>query len=121
MSEDAEIKQILGIVQDLHESIQFMQENMATKQELAALRTETKQDLADIRNEMATKQDLVQIRHEMATKKDLEDVKSELLEHIDGFAQQNQKFDQELVAAQAKFNRVEDRVETLELEVGIGA
>ena len=80
MAEETEIKKILEIVQNLHESVsglretvEFMQDNMATKEDLVAL-------------------------------------KSEVFEHIDGFAQQNQTFDHELIAAQAKFNRVEERV-----------
>lgn len=71
--------------------------------------------------QFATKEDIAQIRREMVTKDDLAQFKSEVFEHIDGFAQQNQKFDQELVAAQAKFNRIEERVEVLELKAGVTA
>lgn len=88
MSENTEIQQILEIVQ-------FMQENMATKDDIA------------------------QVRSEMATKDEMREMESRLMEHIDGFAQQNQKFDQELVAAQAKFNRIEERVEVLEFKAGV--
>ncbi len=93
MGEETEIKKILDVVQAMQESIGCIQENMATKEDLKGY----------------------------ATKEDLQTFKSEILEHIDGFAQQNQKFDHELVAAQAKFNRVEERVEVLELKAGIGA
>ncbi len=106
MAEQSEMKQVLEVVQSMQESIAFIQENMATKE-----------DLAQVRSEMATKEDL----KGYATKEDLASFKSEILEHIDGFAQQNQKFDHELVAAQAKFNRIEERVEVLELKAGIGA
>lgn len=82
----------------------------------------TKDDIADARGDItAMKEDIEFIKDVMATKDDLVELKSEVFEHIDGFAQQNQKFDIELVAAQAKFNRVEERVEVLELKVGIAA
>ena len=86
------------------ETVEFLRDNMATKQ-----------DIAEIRLEMATKQDITDVRREMST------MESRLLEHIDGFAQHNQKFDHELVAAQAKFNRIEERVEVVEAKVGIAA
>lgn len=113
MTEETEIKKILEIVQDLHVSVQDLHESVAFIQENMA----TKGDLVEVRSEMATKEDL----KGYATKEDLALLKSDVLEHIDGFAQQNQKFDHELIAAQAKFNRVEERVEVLELKAGIGA
>ncbi len=90
------------------ETVEFLRDNMATKQ-----------DIAEIRLEMATKHDILDIRREMATKEDLREMESRMLEHIDGFAKQNEKFDHELVAAQAKFNRLEERVEVIEAKVGI--
>jgi hypothetical protein len=99
MTDKEQISAILEIVE-------FLRDNMATKQDVEQLRAETKQEFANVRREMATKQDIA-------------DFRSEVLEHIDGFAHQNQKFDQEVASAQAKFNRLEERLEIVEEKVGI--
>lgn len=101
----------------LQKTMLEMQKNIATKDDIAAVRSEmaTKDDIA------AIQEDIEFLKENIATKEDLAEFKSEVVKHIDGFAQQNQKFDIELVAAQSKFSRVEARVEVLELKVGIGA
>ncbi len=45
---------------------------MATKEDLAAVRNELKNDMAGMKSEMATKTDLAKLRSEMATKNDLD-------------------------------------------------
>ena len=105
-----EEKNQLGAVLEI---VQSMQKIMATKDDLKSFAT--KDDVA------AILEDIEFIKDSMATKEDLAAVKSELITHIDGFAQQNQKFDHELVAARSQCNRIEERVEVLELKAGIGA
>ena len=99
------------------EIVQQMQGTMATKDDIAAVRSEmaTKDDIAAVR------EDIEFIKENMVTKAEAEETESRLMGHIDGFAQQNQKFDIELVAARSQFNRIEERVEILALKAGIGA
>ena len=99
------------------------------KAELVNIQT----DLVNIRVEMATKADLVNIRAEMATqfelknlyefmqsslssKEDLHELESRIMTHIDGLVQDNRKLDQERLAMHNRQNRLEDRVERLELK-----
>lgn len=124
--------------------------DMATKDDIAAIHSvmATKDDVAAIHAVMATKDDIAAIHAVMATKDDVaamqgnidgirEDIefikdsmvantdldvaKSEIMGHIDGLAKRTEKFDHELAAAQSQFNRIEGRVEVLELQAGIGA
>ena len=60
-----------------------MVENLATKDDIAALRREiatlaTKDELAALRSEMGTKEELAALRSEMATKEELAAVRSEM-------------------------------------------
>lgn len=102
-----------------------MQKTMATKEDIAEVRgdiTEMKGEIGEMKGGLAAVQEDVEfLKENMATKEDLQETESRVMKNIDGFAQQNQKFDIELVAARSKFDRVEERVEILELKVGIGA
>ena len=51
---------------------------MANKEDVRVLRSETKQDIADLRAEMATKQDIADLRAEMATKTDFRRLESKI-------------------------------------------
>ncbi len=73
----------------------------------------TKDDVAAIR------EDIEFIKDSMATKSDLQETESRLMTHIDGLTMRTEKFDHELVAARSKFNRIEERVEVLELKAGV--
>ncbi|MEK7632225.1 MAG: hypothetical protein AAB473_00345 [Patescibacteria group bacterium] len=147
MTDDEKIQlgAVLEIVQSMQKTMVAMQDdigaiqgvmatkddlkNFATKDDLKNFATKgdlknfaTKDDVTDIRGDIAAiKEDVEFLKDSVATKDDLGSLKSEVFEHIDGFAQQNQKFDIELVAARSQFNRVEERVEVLELKAGIGA
>lgn len=57
-----------------NEIMDFLVENMATKADIAQLRSETKADIAQLRSEMATKDDI----RNMATKDDIEDLRTEM-------------------------------------------
>jgi hypothetical protein len=83
---------------------------MATKEDLKGLAT--KQELAEIREEMATKKDLQLMREEMATKEDLAAVsdrisvaKDELQEQISGL-----KYAKEIDELRARVNTLEHKV-----------
>ncbi len=131
--EKGQIGAILEIVQQMQGNISTMQADISAIQGTMA----TKDDVAAVRSEMATKdglknfatkddvaavrEDIEFIKENMVTKAEAEETESRLMGHIDGFARQNQKFDIELVAARSQFNRVEERVEVLELKAGIGA
>lgn len=115
---DVEQKQI----GEVYEILRSMQQSMITKEDAKSFLTkEDAKSFATKDDILAMQEDIEFLKENMASKEDLADFKSEVIEHIDGFARQNQKFDLELVAAQAKFNRVEKRVEVLELKVGIAA
>ena len=68
---------------------------------------------------LATKDELWQVKSEvmdiqnklegMATKEDLRQTESRLMNHIDGFAKAQEKFDVELVAMGSRLNRLEGR------------
>jgi hypothetical protein len=62
------------------QAIGTMQQNMATKQDLAAVEQNmvTKQDLAAVEQNMVTKQDLAVVEQNMATKQDLAVVRQDI-------------------------------------------
>ncbi len=98
---------------EILEIVQTMQKNMATKNDL--------KNFATKEDGISLQEDIEFLKDNMVTKDDLQETESRLMMHIDGLAKRTEKFDHELVAAQAKFNRVEERVEILELKVGIAA
>ena len=63
-------------LRDVMEMLRQLRDEMATKNDLAALRDETKNDLAALRSEMATKNDLAAARDE--TKNDLAALRNEM-------------------------------------------
>jgi len=114
---------------DILEILQFMQENMASKEDIKSMAT--KDDLKsmaskdDIRG-MATKDDIHALRIELredlkanATKDDLLVFKSDIMTSIDRFAKLHETLDQELVAMRSKYERLEARLEAVELKVGL--
>lgn len=93
MTDDSKIDQVLEMVRAVKESVSALQSVMLTKEDAKVF----------------------------ATKADLQETESRLMSHIDGLAMRTEKFDHELVAAQAKFNRLEERIEVVEIKVGIAA
>jgi hypothetical protein len=83
------------------EIMEFLRDHMATKE-----------DLKDIRFEMATRDDL--IRSEMATKDDLANMESRLIGHIVGFTKSVDTFDTELTAQRSRIDRLERRTGIIE-------
>ena len=85
-------------IQDILESVQFLKDNMASKEDL---------------ERFATKEDL----ERFATKNDLEiqltEVKSEIMTHVDGFIALHQKLDIELTALRAKYDRLNGHIQQL--------
>ena len=57
----------------------------------------------------------------MATKQELQEVKSELMTHIDGFIKLHETLVVELAAMRAKNERLEARIEKIELKLGMAA
>ncbi len=154
MTNEEHIKKISDTVQNVEEAFVVVQQNMLGLQKsmfgmqqtmLAMQKTmATKDDIVQIRSEMATKEDLKGfatkddlqnfatkddfaairedlefIKDSMVTKEDLQETESRLMTHVDGLTMRTEKFDHELVAAQAKFDRIEERVEVLELKAGV--
>ena len=64
-------------------------------------------------------EDVEFMKENMVTKAEAQETESRLMGHIDGLAMRTEKFDHELIAAQSKFNRIEERVEVLELKAGV--
>lgn len=84
MSQEQTLKDILEIVQ-------FMQSEMATKQDLASF----------------------------ATRDDLLKVKSDVVSHVDGFIGLHQKLDIELTMLKSKYARLEQQLQRLATAQGI--
>ena len=86
------------LLQDILETVEFLKENMVSKDDLV---------------DFATKEDLTRF----ATKDDLhmglEELKSDLMTHMDGFISLHQKLDLELVAMRAKYDRLEGHIKVL--------
>ena len=108
-------EQILNILRS-------MQERMVTKDDLVGFAT--KKDLEGF----ATKKDLqesigalrIEIQQDskkFATKDDLRETASEILSAVDGIAKNHEKFDAELAAGRSKANRLEERLEVVELKI----
>jgi len=57
--------------------------------------------------------------NEMVTKTEFAEFRSENTAHIDGFIKLHQTLDQELVSLRRKYERLEDRLKTVEGKVGI--
>ncbi len=57
----------------------------------------------------------------MATKQGLQEVKSELMTHIDGFIKLHEALTLEFAALRSKNERLEERLQKIELKLGIAA
>lgn len=119
----------------MQEGFSSIKKDFATKQDLEAFATKkdlesfaTKKDL----ERFATKEDVTQIYaygqkfmpmkqdlEKFPTRDDLAAVENRLLTHIDGLAKRHETFDQELVAMQAKYERLDGRLEVVEKKVGV--
>lgn len=72
-------------LQDILAIVQFMKENMATKEDLEGF----------------------------ATSDGLEKIKNDLMNHMDGFIGLHQKLDTELTALRAKYDRLQEQMEKI--------
>lgn len=103
---------------ELFAIVNFIKDKALTKDEALKMFA-TKDDL----KAFATKDDLRMMHDEIiarcVTKDEMQKIKNEIINHIDGFAQNQTKFDQELVATRSRFERLEDRVDKVEEKVGI--
>lgn len=95
------------MLQDILETVQFLKDNGATSAEVAEVRSE----VAEVRG------DLAQFRIDVDNK--FQEVKSEVIAHVDGLAVLYQKFDTELAALRAKYDRLEGFVQKLALHANI--
>jgi hypothetical protein len=105
----------------LIQAVGTMQQNMATKQDLALLRQEvtaveqnmaTKQDLALVEQNMATKQDLALVEQNMATKQDLALVRQEI-----AVMEQNMATKQDLALVRQEITALQNNVNALREDV----
>jgi hypothetical protein len=98
---------------ELGEMLGHVVEHMATKDDLAALRTELKADIADIRTTMATKADLTVLAEQVAgIERDLRTIRRDLddlvgkVENITGYRKE--------------IDHAFDRIAAIEKHLGIG-
>ena len=61
------------------------------------------------------------IEEKMVTKDEHQESKSEIITHVDGFIKLHQTVSIELVAMRSKYERLEQRIEQLELKVGLAS
>lgn len=129
MTEQKTIEDVLVVLQGMQKHIE---ENMATKEDIASLKTSVssletsvsslKTDVAEVKTDIiALQDDLEFVKENMVTKVELAESESRMLAHIDGLTQQYIKCDHEIVAGIARSERLEDRVQVLELRMKIAA
>lgn len=102
------------VLQDILETVTFLRDHGASKEDLAALEQRVDKRL----NQMASKDDLAAFATKkdldafatkedldaFATKENLATMKRELIGHIDAFAVSVKKFDEELAATQSNYD-----------------
>lgn len=71
--------------------------------------------LAAIFNKVTT------IEEKMVTKDAHQESKSEIISHVDGFIKLHQTVSTELIAMRSKYERLEQRIEQLELKIGLAS
>lgn len=74
-------------IKDVFEIVEFIRDNSATKDDLQTLKTELKEEIRDVKNEM--------------------------ISHVDAFVGMYQKHEQELAAVVARVNRFEEKLNTV--------
>lgn len=95
---------------EIHEVLEFMQEHMATKEDLKT----TKVEIIDyVHAHMASKEDL----ERYATKDDMREFKSEVIDTLDHFTMTMTVYDHEITALRGGLNRHEERIETVETQL----
>jgi len=77
-------------INDVLEIVQFIKDNAASKQDMAAMEVRLDSKIDGVRTEL---------------KKDMREMKDELVGHIDGLTKLNEKFDHELVVLREKVER----------------
>jgi len=94
-----------------NELLEFMKDNMATKDDLKAFATKddlkafaTKDDL------FIVQEDIKEIKEKMATKDELHAVRDELIGHIDGLTVKHKDHDAEITALRSRCGRIERHV-----------
>ncbi|MFH1047628.1 MAG: hypothetical protein V1738_04965 [Patescibacteria group bacterium] len=98
-NQEVTTNQILDLVNDNREILDFMKDSMATKDDMRQLES-------SLRHDIATKDDL----KAFATKDDLHNFKDELIGHIDGFAKRISDQEQEIASAHSRCSRIEQHV-----------
>lgn len=97
-------REINKSVQDLTLTVQDLAEAVH------ALSSQTDKEFRLLDKKFATKEDL----KNFATKHDLQDFKQEILDHVDWFAVQHNRYDTELLSLRSASLRHEERITTLE-------
>ncbi|HAU66621.1 TPA: hypothetical protein DCW61_04715 [Candidatus Uhrbacteria bacterium] len=79
----------------------------------------TNEILEFLKENMVTKDEFRETLTEYATRKDLIEFRSDILESVDRFAKLHETLDQELLMLRSKYNRLEERLELIETKIGI--
>ncbi len=95
------------------------------KTDVAGLKTDVaglKTDVAEVKEDIvAIKDDVEFLRDNMITRDDLTESESRIMTQVDGLTKEHITLDHELVARRARSERLEDRVQVLELRMKIAA
>lgn len=101
-----------NILQEIYEVINFLKDNMVSKEDAKAFLTKedgksfaSKDDIFNLRNEMH--EGFVELRSE------IKDTKNELLDHIDGFTKSLNKYESENSALRSGQQRTEVKVDAV--------
>ena len=110
MNQEKILSDILETVGFLKESVIFLKDNMASKEDLRLLERALRRDLASKEDLEIVKFDLEGVKEEVRqVKEDAVTFKDEILTRVDGFITLHQKLDTEITALRSQYNRLEQK------------
>lgn len=113
------------MMHDILETVRFLRDHAASKEDVADVRRELKQDIAGLDSRMNTLDKraisldvkIDRVKDELEVK--IDKAKDEMLNHIDGFAKLYQKHDTEFYALVAGYRDLEDKVNKIIKHLGL--
>jgi len=111
-------------LQDILETVNFIKDRTATKDDLKDLRSELKGDIQEVRNEIQylrseIKGDIQDLRGEMQDLREemqegFKEVRNEIIEHVDSFVGMHKNMDTELSSVKNAVARNEEKILTMQ-------
>ena len=126
MATKADISSLKTSVASLETSVSSLETSVSSLEtSVSSLETSVaslKTDVSEVKGTIvALQDDLEFVKENMVTKVELAESESRMLTHIDGLTKEHIKLDHELVAGRARSERLEERVDLLELRMKIAA